>query len=340
MKHFNDKFTALVVNQDSTSDGYYYYHNQNKEEKLPLDYLLKRLQMEQEIRKRYLNNGHKLKTKEIDSEVEDQVIKMALDNPAYGQIRVANELLKKSINISPGTVRSIWMKHGLETLEKRNLALKSLLADQSVELSEKQKEALEKAEADKSAEVEIDSLYPGYLGVQDAFSVGNVEGVGRIYQQTFIDTYSGFAIAKVYYQRNSQAAIDLLEERVIPFYQEEGIVLQRILTDRDAIYCNTKKNPVLDTFLEKNRIVHAYTDRWQLKTNGICLRFQKIVHDDFYLKGFRNKPFDSLEELQQALDEWIKEYNFVREYPGKYCFGRTPYLTIQATKQLANPDLL
>ena len=35
-------------------------------------------------------------------------------------------------------------------------------------------------------------------GAQDTFYVGNLKGVGRVYQQTFIDTYAKVACAKLY----------------------------------------------------------------------------------------------------------------------------------------------
>ena len=122
----------------------------------------------------------------------------AIEQPAYGQVRVSNELKKQGILVSPGGVRSIWLRHDLETFAKRLKALEAKSAQDNLVLTEAQLQALEKAKQDKEAHGEIETEHPGYLGSQDTFYVGTIKGVGRIYQQTFIDTYSRVAIVKLY----------------------------------------------------------------------------------------------------------------------------------------------
>ena len=131
-------------------------------------------------------------------ELESRVVKIALDNPALGQQRVSNELRKEGMFISPGGVRSVWQRHDLETFQKRLKALEAKVAQDGVVLTESQLQALEKAKEEKEAIGEIETEHPGYLIAQDSFYVGNMKGVGRIYQQTVIDTYSKVAFAKLY----------------------------------------------------------------------------------------------------------------------------------------------
>ena len=64
-------------------------------------------------------------------------------------------------------------------------------------LTEAQVIALEKAKTEKEAHGEFESEHPGYCGAQDTFYVGNLKGVGRIYQQTFIDTYTKVGFGSV-----------------------------------------------------------------------------------------------------------------------------------------------
>ena len=134
----------------------------------------------------------------VAPQVEQAVVAMAIEQPAYGQVRASNELKKAGIFISPGGVRSVWLRHDMETFKKRLKALEAKVAEQGLILSEAQVQALEKAKEEKVAKGEIETHHPGYLGAQDTYYVGTIKGVGRIYQQTFIDTYSKTVQLKLY----------------------------------------------------------------------------------------------------------------------------------------------
>src|SRR5205814_10258778 len=110
-------------------------------------------------------------------------------------------------------------------------------AQEELSHTEDQLKALEKAQDEKQAHGEIETMHPGYLGAQDTYYVGTIKGVGRIYQQTFIDTYSKVAFAKLYDRKNALVAADMLNHRILPFFAEQDVSLLRILTDRGAGYC-------------------------------------------------------------------------------------------------------
>ena len=283
-----------------------------------------------EISRRKANHKNR-----VDKHTEDQVVLMAFEYPAYGQKRASNELLKRGISISPGGVRSIWLRHDLETFKKRLKALEAKVAQEGGVLTEAQLVALERAKEEKVAKGEIETHHPGYLGSQDTYYVGTIKGVGRIYQQTFVDTYCKVAQAKLYQAKDAITAADLLNDKVLPMYDEQEVRLLRILTDRGTEYCGKIDNHPYQLYLDLEDVDHTKTKAKSPQTNGICERFHRTIQDEFYAIIFRKKVFTSIEELQLELDMWIDWYNKERTHSGKHCYGKTPWATFIQSKHLA-----
>jgi transposase InsO family protein len=232
-------------------------------------------------------------------------------------------------------VRNIWQRNDLETFKKRLKALESKVAQDGIILTEAQLTALEKAKEEKESHGEIETHHPGYLGSQDTFYVGNMKGVGRIYQQTFIDTYSKISFAKLYLSKDAITAADILNDRVIPFFDSHGIPLLRILTDRGTEYTGNVENHAYQLYLAIEDIDHTKTKAKSPQTNGICERFNQTVLNEFYRIAFRKKIYNTLEQLQDDLDEWINYYNQDRTHSGKHCYGKTPMQTFIDSKYIA-----
>ncbi len=186
----------------------------------------------------------------VDEATEAAVIQSATDYPAYGQARTSNELRKAGIFVSPSGVRSIWLRHDLANFKKRLKALESKVAEDGIILTEAQVQALEKKKLDDEACGEIETAHPGYLGSQDTFYVGTIKGVGRVYQQTYIDTYSKVAHAKLYTTKTPITAADLLNDKVLPFYEGHDLSVLRIMTDRGTEYCGRADKHDYQLFLE------------------------------------------------------------------------------------------
>jgi transposase InsO family protein len=276
----------------------------------------------------------------IEPKVEDAVVSMAIDQPAFGQLRASNELKKQGIFISPAGVRSVWLRHDLEIFKKRLKALETRSGTTGMVLTEAQVIALERAKEEKTAHGEIETHHPGYLGAQDTYYVGTIKGVGRIYQQTFIDTYSKVAFAKLYDRKHALVAADMLNDKVLPFFDEYGIRLLRVLTDRGTEYCGAREHHEYELYLALEDIDHSKTKARSPQTNGICERFNRTAQDEFYAIAFRKKIYSSLEQMQTDLDAWIEDYNRNRTHTGKYCFGRTPLQTFEETLSLAKEKQL
>jgi transposase InsO family protein len=239
----------------------------------------------------------------VDDKTEEAVMLYATDFPADGQQRTSNELRKIGTFVSASGVRSIWLRHGLASFKQRLKALEArIAANDSIILTEAQVQALERKQHDDEVCGEIETAHPGYLGSQDTFYVGTLKGVGRIYQQTFVDTYSKVALAKLYTTKTPITAADMLNDRVLPFFEQHDLPLLRILTDRGTEYCGKAEHHDYQLYLALNDIEHTKTKARSPKTNGICERFHKTILQEFYQITFRKKLYENLETLQKDLD--------------------------------------
>jgi len=277
----------------------------------------------------------------VEAHIEQSIVELAIEQPAFGQVRIANELTKRGLFVSPTGVRSVWFRHDLETFAKRLKALENKLAQEPGQvLTESQVRAMEKARQDKEAHGEIETAHPGYLGAHDTYYVGTIKSIGRIYQQTFIDTYTKVAFAKLYDRKNALVAADMLNDRVLPFLEEQDVPLLRILTDRGTEYCGQREHHEYQLYLAVENIDHSKTRAKSPQTNGICERFHRTMQDEFYSVAFRKKLYTSLDQLQGDLDLWVEEYNQNRPHSGKYCFGKTPMQTFLDSRHMAHEKQL
>ena len=268
-------------------------------------------------------------------EVEAAVVALAIEEPAWGQARASNELKRRGTDVSPFGVRGIWLRHDLETTKKRLKALEAKVAQEGGVPTESQLVALEKAKADKEAHGEFRSEHPGYCLAQDTFYVGDLKGVGRVYQQTVIDAYSKVGFAKLHTRKTPLTAADVLNDRVIPLFDGHGVRIGRVLTDRGTEFCGAHDRHEYELYLAVEDIDHTRTKVKSPQTNGICERFHKTPLEEFYRVAFRKKIYDGVEMLQADLDAWVSTYNEQRTHQGRWCFGKTPMQTFLDSRALA-----
>jgi transposase InsO family protein len=276
----------------------------------------------------------------VDPAIEAAVVKMAFDFPAFGQARASNELRKQGVFISAGGIRSVWLRHNLEVFDKRLKSLEAHIAEVGLVLTEAQVIAMERKKERREAFGEIETEHPGYLGSQDTYYVGNIKGVGRIYQQTFIDTYSRVAFAKLYETKHAITSADILNDRVLPFFEEHQVPLLRILTDRGTEFKGKPEHHEYELYLQIEGIEHSKTQVRHPQTNGICERLHRTMQEEFYAVAFRKKLYSSLDEMQHDLDEWMNYYNQERTHSGRYCYGKTPMETFKESLILARQKMI
>jgi len=272
----------------------------------------------------------------VAPEIEQKVLDYSLEFPTHGQVRVSNELRKKGIQVSAGGIRSIWVRHGLQVKSLRLKRLEAWAAENGEVLTESQVKALEEATEEKEVYGEMESPHPGFLLAHDTCYIGTIKGVGRIYQQTAIDTHANVGFAKLYLERTGLAAADFLNDKVLPFYDAYGIRVHRVLTDNGVEYCGRQESHPYELFLYLNDIEHTRTKVRRPQTNGAVERLNQTIQDEFYSVAFRKKLYRTLEEVQVDLEAFLEYYNKDRTNQGRYCQGRTPLETFTEGLQLYN----
>ena len=272
--------------------------------------------------------------RELSKESRARIIDLSLKHPTFGHQRIADQLHLEGVMVSASSVRNVWLKEDMETRYKRLLRLEDKAAKEAgFELTEEQIRLIEKANP-CFRERHVESERPGQLLCQDTFYVGRVKGVGRIYLQALVDTFGSLGFGKLYTSKKPETAVDLLYDRVLPFYEQHGVKIEAILTDNGTEYKGRPMIHLFEIFLEFTDIQHRYTKVGTPRTNGFVERFNRTVLDEFFRTAFRNKLYESLDELQKDLDHWLHHYNNERPHRGYRNMGRRPIETFNNAKEV------
>lgn len=191
--------------------------------------------------------------------LEQRLLDYGLEFPTHGQVRASNELKRQGIVLSPGGIRSIWLRHKLEKKSLRLKRLEKWAAENTKVLTEQQVQALEVAKDENQAHGKIETHHPGFLLGQDTCYIGYIKGISKIYQQTGIDTYSNVGFAKLYNDKTTLTAADFLNDKVLPFFDSFGLTLLRTLTDRGTDCCGKAENHPYQLYLHLNDIEQTRT---------------------------------------------------------------------------------
>jgi transposase InsO family protein len=275
----------------------------------------------------------------VAPEIETRILQFALDFPTAGAARVANELRLEAVNVSPTGVRGVWLRHDLETRTKRLLRLEREAQQQTFVLNERQTALLERHSTDFRCR-HVESSRPGELLNQDTFYWGTLKGVGKVYVQVVVDVFCSLAFAKLYTSKMPITATDLLYDRVLPFYQALGIDVGAVLTDNGREFCGRPEQHPYELLLAMEGIEHRTTKVRSPRTNGFVERMNRTLLDECFRIGGRSTWYESVEQLQADLDQYLERYNLRRSHQGYRLGGRTPTQALADALSVTVDDLL
>lgn len=271
---------------------------------------------------------HKTHPQTTSPEVVERIVALSLEHPAWGCVRLSEHLKLHGVSVSSPTIQSILIKHGMASKFDRLLKLQEQLVAEPFELSSEQVIQIEKANP-CFRERHIESSRPGELLAADTFHVGTFNGIGKVYLHTVVDTYGSYAFGFLHTSKVPEAAVSVLHNDVLPFYQERGLAVAAVLTDNGREFCGTPVHP-FEVYLALCDLEHRRTKVRHPQTNGFVERFQRTVKEEFFEVALRETFYESVDALQVDLDQWLLHYNTERPHQGYRNMGKRPIDTINA----------
>lgn len=260
----------------------------------------------------------------VAKEIEDRILKEALDHPTHGALRVAQDLALEGVSVSSGGVRGVWQRHGIASRHERLLRLEKEVRQSSFDLSQNQIEALERF-SPEFRERHIVSNFTGDLVAVDTFFVGHLKGVGKIYLQSAIDCYSRYAWGRLYNSKMPVTAVHMLNESVLPTFDEHQTGVKTVLSDNGREFCGRPESHPYELFLQMEGIEHRTTRVRRPQSNGFVERLHRTLLDEHFRIMGRTKWYEAIDEMQADLDQYLHHYNHERPHQGRNMNGRKPY---------------
>jgi transposase InsO family protein len=270
----------------------------------------------------------------LSEEIEAAILEYSLRQPTHGPVRVAHNLVLQGHKVSSGGVRGVWSRHNLQNRHQRLLKLEQEHQQNLVQLTDEQVRLLERFDPEYR-DRHIEANFTGQLVGMDTFTVGALKGIGRVYMQTVLDCHSRYAWGRLFTTKIPMTAVQTLNNFVLPFFEEHNVKVQTVLTDNGREYCGRPDQHPFELFLQLEEIEHRTTQIRRPQSNGYVERMHRTLLDEhFRIKG-RTKFYETVEEMQIDLDEFLDFYNAERPHQGRNMNGRRPLEVFEAGIQIA-----
>lgn len=265
----------------------------------------------------------------VAPEIEASILAYSLEHPTHGPLRVAQELALRGVTVSAGGVRGVWSRHDLLSKHDRLLRLEREQQKNAVPLSEEQVRLLERF-SPEFRERQIEVRHTGELVAIDTFFVGSLKGVGKVYLQTVLDCYSRFAFGRLYTSKLPLTAVHVLNNDVLPFFEQHGVRIETVLSDNGREYCGRPDHHPFELFLQLEGIEHRTTRVRRPQSNGFVERLHRTLLDEHFRVAGRTTGYESVDQMQEDLERYLHHYNHERPHQGRMMEGRTPIQAFMA----------
>jgi transposase InsO family protein len=260
----------------------------------------------------------------VSQEVEQAILEHSLKHPTHGPLRTSQELMLQGVSVSSGGVRGVWSRHSLLNRHERLLRLERETRERKLELTDQQIRLLERF-SPEFRERHIQVHHTGELVAVDTFFVGVLKGVGRVYLQSVIDCFSRYAWGRLYTNKLPVTAVHVLNNDVLPFFEQHNLAIQTVLSDNGREFCGRPDRHPYELFLQLEGIEHRTTKVRRPQSNGFIERLHRTLLDEHFRIQGRTKWYENVDQMQADLDVFLAHYNTKRPHQGRDMKGKTPY---------------
>ena len=210
----------------------------------------------------------------VASEVEEAILAHALAHPTHGAQRVADELMLRGVQVSSGSVRGVWIRGRAEEASRAAPAARKDGPGERLRTDQGTDPGAERFDPEyRERHIEVKAT--GELVAVDTFFAGTLKGVGKVYIQTVLDCFSRYVWARLYTSTMPVTAVQILNNHVLPFFEEHGVKVQTVLSDNGREYCGREDRHPYELFLQLEEIEHRKTKVGRPQSNAYIERFHR-----------------------------------------------------------------